>query len=50
MGELSKLPNIAGKLEGQLADAGITTIEQLKKPAAAKPGGASWPMTLPPAS
>lgn len=31
MGELSKLPNIAAKLESQLADAGITTIEQLKK-------------------
>jgi len=30
MGELSTLPNIAAKLEAQLADAGITTIEQLK--------------------
>lgn len=30
MGELSSLPNIAAKLESQLADAGITTIEQLK--------------------
>jgi len=30
MGELSTLPNIAAKLETQLADAGITTIEQLK--------------------
>lgn len=31
MGELTKLPNIAEKLEGQLADAGITTIAQLKE-------------------
>ena len=31
MGELSKLPNIAAKLEAQLADVGITTIEELKK-------------------
>lgn len=31
MGELSKLPNIAANLEAQLADADITTIEQLKK-------------------
>jgi len=31
MGELTKLPNIAGKLESQLADVGITTIEQLKE-------------------
>ena len=31
MGELSKLPNIAAKLETQLADVGITTIEQLKE-------------------
>ncbi|MDD2620963.1 MAG: TfoX/Sxy family protein [Syntrophomonadaceae bacterium] len=30
MGELSSLPNIAAKLESQLADVGITTIEQLK--------------------
>ena len=30
MGELQTLPNIAAKLEKQLADAGITTIEQLK--------------------
>lgn len=30
MGELTTLPNIAKKLEQQLADAGITTIEQLK--------------------
>lgn len=30
MGELSALPNIASKLESQLADAGITAIEQLK--------------------
>jgi len=29
MGELTTLPNIAAKLEGQLADVGITTIEQL---------------------
>lgn len=31
MGELTKLPNIADKLESQLADVGITTIEQLKE-------------------
>lgn len=31
MGELTKLPNIAAKLESQLADVGITTIEQLKE-------------------
>jgi len=31
MGELTKLPNIAVKLEMQLADAGITTIEHLKE-------------------
>ena len=31
MGELTKLPNIAAKLESQLADVGITTIEQLKQ-------------------
>jgi len=30
MGELAKLPNIAAKLESQLADVGITTVEQLK--------------------
>lgn len=31
MGELTSLPNIAAKLEKQLADAGITTIEQLRE-------------------
>ena len=31
MGELTKLPNIAAKLESQLADVGITTIKQLKQ-------------------
>jgi len=31
MGELTTLPNIAKKLEGQLSDVGITTIEQLRK-------------------
>jgi DNA transformation protein len=31
MGELSKLPNIAAKLEAQLADAGIATVEDLKQ-------------------
>ena len=31
MGELTTLPNIAAKLEEQLANAGITTIEQLRK-------------------
>ncbi len=30
MGVLSKLPNIATKLEGQLAQVGITTIDELK--------------------
>ena len=31
MGELTKLTNIAEKLESQLIDAGITTVEQLKE-------------------
>ncbi|MDX9873206.1 MAG: TfoX/Sxy family protein [Clostridia bacterium] len=31
MGELAALPNIAAKLEAQLAEAGITTVEQLKE-------------------
>jgi len=31
MGELSKLPNIAAKLEAQLAEVGITTTEQLRE-------------------
>ena len=31
MGELVTLPNIAAKLEAQLAEAGITTIEELKR-------------------
>ncbi len=31
MGELTKLPNIAAKLESQLNDIGITTIKQLKE-------------------
>ena len=31
MSELATLPNIAAKLEAQLADAGITTIEQLRQ-------------------
>jgi len=31
MGELTTLPNIAGKLEKQLEEAGITTIEELKR-------------------
>ena len=30
MGELARLPNIAAKLEVQLAEAGITTIAELK--------------------
>jgi len=30
MGELTALPNIAAKLEAQLADVGITTIKQLE--------------------
>ena len=30
MGELTTLPNIAAKLEEQLANVGITTIEQLR--------------------
>jgi len=30
MGELTTLPNIAAKLEAQLADVGISTIEQLR--------------------
>ena len=31
MGELTKLPNIAGKMEAQLADVGITTEEELRR-------------------
>ena len=31
MGELIKLPNIAAKLESQLADVGITTISELQR-------------------
>ena len=31
MSELVKLPNIADKLDKQLAEAGITTIEELKR-------------------
>ena len=31
MGELTTLPNIASKLEAQLNDIGITTIDQLKE-------------------
>lgn len=31
MGELSKLPNIGNKLELQLNEVGIETVEQLKK-------------------
>ena len=31
MGELITLPNIAAKLESQLAGAGITTIDELKR-------------------
>jgi len=31
VGELTTLPNIAVKLEKQLSDVGITTIEQLKE-------------------
>ena len=31
MGELTKLPNIADKLDSQLEDAGIKTIDELMK-------------------
>ena len=31
MGELTKLPNIAEKLEGQLNEVGITTFDELKR-------------------
>ncbi|MEM1484572.1 TfoX/Sxy family protein [Oscillospiraceae bacterium PP1C4] len=31
MGELSKLPNISGTIEGKLNQAGIQTAEQLKE-------------------
>lgn len=31
MGELAKLPNIAAKLESQLAEVGITTFDELKE-------------------
>ena len=31
MGELTTLPNIAAKLEAQLADVGIATIEELRR-------------------
>lgn len=31
MGEISKLPNIGDKLEAQLKEVGIDTVDQLKK-------------------
>ena len=31
MGELQKLPNIADKLEAQLVEAGVPTIDALKQ-------------------
>ena len=31
MGELTKLPNIAAKLEAQLMEAGISTVDELKQ-------------------
>ena len=31
MSELTKLPNIAAKLDAQLADIGITTFDELKR-------------------
>ena len=31
MGELTALPNIADKLERQLSEAGITTVDELKE-------------------
>ena len=31
MGDLTKLPNIGAKLEAQLADAGITTADELNR-------------------
>ncbi|WP_017416399.1 TfoX/Sxy family protein [Clostridium tunisiense] len=31
MGEISKLPNIGNKLEAQLKEVGIDTVDQLKK-------------------
>ena len=31
MGELTKLPNIAAKLEAQLVEAGISTVDELKQ-------------------
>lgn len=31
MGDLTKLPNIAEKLEGQLNDVGISTFDELKQ-------------------
>ena len=31
MAELTKLPNIAAKLESQLADAGIAAVEELQR-------------------
>jgi DNA transformation protein len=31
MGELTKLPNIASVMEMQLADVGITTVDELKR-------------------
>jgi hypothetical protein len=50
MGELTKLPNIAEKLEGQLAEVGITTFDELNASAAGKPGSGFSRATLPPAS
>ena len=31
MSELTKLPNIAAKLDAQLADVGITTVDELRR-------------------
>ena len=31
MSELTRLPNIAAKLDSQLADVGITTVDELKR-------------------
>ena len=38
MGELTKLPNIAAKLESQLAEAGITTVDELRRIHRSLPG------------
>jgi len=49
MSELTTLPNIAAKLDAQLMDVGITTIDQLKEAGAGRRGSAFCLVTHRPA-